>query len=113
VLWWGWTLLRVGALALAALVFRTQLRYLVKVAKACATDERLPRPLRWALVVALALKVVPVPDFGVDEILLLVVGVLLATVYRPTLRVILEESRPKPSPPLVVETERHNTRPDF
>jgi hypothetical protein len=81
---------------LAAFVFRAQLRYMVKVAKAVATDERLPRPLRWAVAVALAIKVVPVPDFGVDEVILVVVGLLLVTVYRPTLRAILEESRARP-----------------
>jgi hypothetical protein len=99
-------LLCAGVFALAALAFRKQLVYLVKVAKACATDERLPRPLRWALTLALAIKVVPLPDFGVDEIILLVVGVLLATVYRPTFLAILAESRPKPPP---VEAERAKT----
>ena len=91
--WWGWVLVCLGALALASLAFRKQFLYLVKVAKACATDERLPRPLRWALAFALAIKVVPVPDFGIDEVILLVVGVLLATVYRPTFRAILAETR--------------------
>ena len=94
--WWGWVLLCLVVFALAALAFRKQLVYLVKVAKACATDKRLPRPLRWALALALAIKIVPLPDFGIDEIILLVVGVLLATVYRPTFRAILDESRPKP-----------------
>jgi hypothetical protein len=40
---------------------------------------------------------VPFPDFGIDEIILLVIGVLLVTVYRPTLRAILDESRATPS----------------
>jgi hypothetical protein len=93
---WGWLLVTVGVFGLTAFAFRKQLRYLVKVAKALATDERLPRPLRWALTVALAIKVVPAPDFGVDEVILSVVGVLLVTVYRPTLREILDESRTNP-----------------
>lgn len=83
----------------AALVFRRQLLYLVRVAKMCATDERLPRPLRWALGVALAIKVVPVPDFGIDEILLVVIGILLVTVYRPTFKEILAASRRHPQIP--------------
>ena len=65
----------------------------------CATDERLPRPLRWALGVALSIKVVPVPDFGIDEILLAVIGILLITVYRPTFKAILAESRRRPPIP--------------
>lgn len=91
--WWGWIAVVVGVLGLVAFAFRNQLRYLVKVAKAVATDKRLPRPLRWAVGLALAMKVVPVPDFGVDEVILLVAGVLLVTVYRPILQAILDESR--------------------
>jgi hypothetical protein len=86
-------LISLGVFGLLAFAFRKQLRYLVKVAKTLATDERLPRPLRWALALAIAIKMVPVPDFGVDEVILVVVGVLLVTVYRPTLRAILDESR--------------------
>jgi hypothetical protein len=82
---------------MAALVsgfaFRSQLRFAMRLTKALATDERLPRPLRWAIGFALAVKVVPVPDFGVDEIILLVIGVLLLTVYRPTFREIVVETR--------------------
>lgn len=85
-----------GSAFVVAILFRRQLLYLVKVAKMCATDERLPRPLRWVLGVALAIKVVPVPDFGIDEILLIVIGVLLMTVYRSTFKAILAESRTKP-----------------
>jgi hypothetical protein len=81
-------------LGLVAFAFRKQLRYLIKMAKTLATDQRLPRPLRWALVLALAIKMVPIPDFGVDEVILVVIGVLLVTVYRPTFREILDESRP-------------------
>ena len=91
--WWGWLLAAAGTMLIAGLVFRKQLLYAMKVAKMCATDQRLPRPLRWALGVALAVKVVPVPDFGIDEVLLLVIGFLLVTVYRPTFRAILDDSR--------------------
>lgn len=91
--WWGFLLVGLGVLGVLTFVFRAQLRYLIKVAKALATDERLPRSLRWALRLALALKVVPFPDFGIDEVILVVVGLLLVTVYRPTLRAILAESR--------------------
>jgi hypothetical protein len=82
-----------GGTFLIAFVFRRQLMYSVKVAKMCATDERLPRPIRWALGLALAIKVVPVPDFGIDELLLVVIGTLLITVYRPTFKAILAEAR--------------------
>jgi hypothetical protein len=91
--WWGWLLLSLGVFGLVLLGLRQQIRYLLRVTKALATDARLPRPLRWGLRVALAIKAVPVPDCGVDEIILLLIGVLLVTVYRPTLREILAESR--------------------
>jgi hypothetical protein len=86
-----------GVLGAVAFSLHRQLKYFRKVAKALATDERLPRPLRWAFTVALAIKMVPVPDFGVDQVILVVVGVLLVTVYRPTLRAILHEVRSNPS----------------
>ena len=41
--------------------------------------------------VALAIKTVPVPDFGIDEVLLLAIGLLLVTVYRSTMREILAD----------------------
>ena len=95
--WWVWLLVIAGVFAVVAFLLRDRLRYLIKVAKALATDERIPTPLRWGLRVALAMKVVPVPDFGIDEIILIVIGLLLVTVYRPTLRSILEESRASPA----------------
>ena len=92
--WWGWILIAVVAVAVVpALLFRAQIRFAIKVAKALATDTRVPRPLRWAIGVALAMKLVPIPDFGVDEVILVCVGVLLVTVYRPTFRAIVAEMR--------------------
>lgn len=92
--WWGWALIAAGVLLVGSgVTFRRQLRFAMKVTKALATDERLPRPLRWAIGVALAMKVVPVPDFGIDEVILVVIGVLLLTVYRPTFQAIVTESR--------------------
>lgn len=92
--WWSWLLITVGLIGAAALtVGREQLRYALRVTRALATDERLPRPLRLGLKAALVIKAVPVPDFGIDELVLLLIGVLLVTVYRPTLRAILAESR--------------------
>lgn len=70
----------------------------MKVTKTFVTDERLPRSLRWAIRVALAIKLVPVPDFGIDEVILVVVGALLLTVYRPTVRAILAETRAATEP---------------
>ena len=42
----------------------------------------MPRPIRWLIGVSLAIKAVPVPDFGIDEIGLLIAFGMLATVYR-------------------------------
>ena len=67
--------------------------FAVRFAKTLMTDQRVPRPLRWLLGVSLAIKVVPFPDFGVDEVVLVVVGLLLVIFYRPALRAILEETR--------------------
>jgi uncharacterized membrane protein YdcZ (DUF606 family) len=92
--WWAWLLIAVGVIAVVSgVAFRNQLRFAMKLTKALATDERLPRPLRGAIGIALAIKVVPVPDFGVDEIILVVVGALLLTVYRATFRQIVIETR--------------------
>lgn len=81
----------VVVLAIVAFALRRQVRWLLRVAQAVARDERLPRPLRWGLMVALAIKTVPVPDFGIDEVLLLAIGLLLVTVYRSTMREILAD----------------------
>lgn len=90
--WWVWLLVVVGIIAVVSgVLFRSQLRFAMKLTKALATDERLPRPMRWAIGVALAIKVVPIPDFGVDEVILVVIGVLLLTVYRPVFRSIVRD----------------------
>lgn len=61
---------------------RTRLERTFRLLKALATDERIPRPVRWLIGISLAIKTVPLPDFGVDEVGLLVAFVLLSTVYR-------------------------------
>ncbi len=81
-----------------------RLRWLLRIAKAATRDPRLPRPLRWALALALAIKAVPLPDFGVDEVILLVVGSLLATVYRSRFREIIAE--------VVLERRKGPTHPE-
>jgi hypothetical protein len=92
--WWAWSLIAVGVVTLVlAIAFRSQLRFAMKFAKALATDQRLPRPLRWATGIALAVKVAPIPDFEIDELILAVCGALLLTIYRPTFRAILAETR--------------------
>lgn len=94
--WWGWLLVGLGlasALALIAITFRSQIRFAVRLARTLMTDERVPRPLRWLIGVSLAIKVVPFPDFGVDEVVLVVVGLVLVIFYRPAVREILEETR--------------------
>ena len=94
--WWGWLLIGLGVVAVlvaTAVTFRSQLAFVIKFAKALMSDQRVPRPLRWLIGVSLAIKVVPFPDFGVDEIVLIVVGLVLLIFYRPALRAILEETR--------------------
>lgn len=92
--WWAFVLIGVAVATVAlGVTFRRQLRFAMRMTKALVTDERLPRPLRWAIGVALAMKVVPLPDFGVDEVILLVVGALLLTVYRATFMAIVAEQR--------------------
>lgn len=72
---------------------KKRVRHAVRLLKAIATDPRIPRPLRWLIGVSLAVKAVPVPDFGVDEAGLLVAFVLLSTVYRHRFAEIREEVR--------------------
>jgi hypothetical protein len=61
---------------------KRRLKATLRLLKALATDERLPKPVRWLIGVSLAIKTVPVPDFGIDEIGLGIALVLLLTVYR-------------------------------
>lgn len=65
-----------------AFVFKGRVKRLMRLAKAAATDPRLPRPVRWLFMVSLAVKTLPVPDFGIDEVGLLLGIVLLNTVYK-------------------------------
>ena len=64
----------------------------LRIARAVATDKRLPRGVRWLFAVALAIKCLPI-DFGIDEVLLLVGVGLLAGPYRATWKLIREETR--------------------
>ena len=71
-----------------------------RLLKALATDDRLPRPVRWLIGVSLAVKAVPFPDFGIDELGLLIAFALLTTVYRRQFAEIRAEvlADPVPSP---------------
>lgn len=89
-LWYVLAILAI--LALLALILRKHVIYAMRLAKAAATDKRLPRPVRWLFGAALAVKVLPV-DFGIDEALLLVGIALLSTKYRSTWREIRTELR--------------------
>jgi hypothetical protein len=87
---WGWLLVGLGLVAVpvvTAVTFRSQLSFAVKFARTLMSDQRAPRPLRWLIGVSLAIKVVPFPDFGVDEVVLIIVGLVLLIVYRPGLRI--------------------------
>jgi hypothetical protein len=54
---------------------------MMRLAKAAATDARLPKPVRGLFIVGLAAKAMPV-DFGIDEFCLGLGVLLLATRYR-------------------------------
>lgn len=79
---WPYWAAAAGAAGLVALVARRRVAYWVAIAKALTTDPRLPRPLRWTVGIGLAVKAVPLPDFGIDEVALGVAALLLATRYR-------------------------------
>jgi hypothetical protein len=64
-----------------------------RLLKALVTDERVPRPVRWLIGVSLAVKAVPFPDFGIDEVGLLIAFGLLTTVYRERFAVIRADLR--------------------
>jgi hypothetical protein len=102
--WWVWVLVGLGLvsfLAAIGITFRSQVVFAVRFAKILMTDRRVPRPLRWLIRVSLAIKVVPVPDFGVDEAVLVGVGLVLVIFYRPVLVAMLEEARTAPPSELV------------
>ena len=71
--------------------FVTRVRWLLRMAKAAASDRRLPRGVRWLFAAALAIKCIPFPDFGLDEAMLLVGMLLLLGPYRRTWRIIRAE----------------------
>lgn len=98
--WWGWVLVGLGFVSLLVAIgnaFRSQLNFAIRLARVLMTDRRVPRPLRWLIGVSLAIKVVPFPDFGIDEVVLIVVGLVLVIFYRPVLAAILEETRASPA----------------
>jgi len=72
---------------------RARIKRTFRLLKTLATDDRIPRPVRWLIGVSLAIKAVPFPDFGIDEVGLLVAFVLLTTVYRQRFAEIRRELR--------------------
>lgn len=91
--YWPWIVGVVGLLAVVAVICRERVSRLARLGKALATDKRLPRPVRALFAISLAIKVVPFPDFGIDEIFLLIGILLLAGPYRHVWRAIREETR--------------------
>lgn len=93
-----WLVVVCAAVALgagAALAWRwvaPPLRRCLRIAGALATDQRLPRWLRWTIRAGLAAKLAPV-DFGADEVLLGVAAVVLAVRYRHVVRAIVHETQ--------------------
>lgn len=90
---WPYAIALVAVGIVLAVVFRKRTARMIRLGKAIATDKRLPRPVRWMFGVALAIKCVPVPDFGIDEVLLVVGMALLLGPYRSTFRAIREETK--------------------
>ena len=74
-----------------------------RLLKALVTDERVPRPVRWLIGVSLAIKAVPFPDFGIDEVGLLVAFGLLTTVYRKRLAEVRADLRAQEAEALATE----------
>ncbi len=87
--WWV-VGLAVAVLGLS-LAFRGRVKRLVRLAKAAATDPRLPRPVRWLFRIGIAAKMFPGPDFGIDELALGLGLVLVSTKSRRTWREIRGE----------------------
>ena len=86
-----WEFVAVAALVGAlSLVFRRRVARLVRLAKAAATDPRLPRPVRWIFRIGIAAKLFPGPDLGIDEVALGLGIVLLLGPYRHIWREIRE-----------------------
>jgi hypothetical protein len=73
---------------------KARIKATFRLLKALATDERLPKPVRWLIGVSLAVKAVPFPDFGIDEVGLLIPFVL-TTVYRNHFAAIRADVRAK------------------
>jgi hypothetical protein len=72
---------------------KAKIKRTFRLLKALATDPRIPRPVRWLIGVSLAIKAVPFPDFGIDEVGLLIAFVLLSTIYRQQFNEIRAEIR--------------------
>lgn len=72
---------------------KAKIKRAFRLLKALSTDPRIPRPVRWLIGVSLAIKAVPFPDFGLDEVGLLIAFVLLSTVYRQRFNEIRDEIR--------------------
>lgn len=90
---WPWLTAAAVLIGVAAVVARRRLRFWLRVAKALATDQRIPKPLRWGIRAGLMVKCLPL-DFGLDEAVLGVCGLLLVTLYRrQALAVIAEVQR--------------------
>ena len=72
---------------------KAKIKHAFRLLKALSTDPRIPRPVRWLIGVSIAIKAVPFPDFGIDELGLLIAFVLLSTVYRQRFNEIRAEIR--------------------
>lgn len=77
----------VGTFALSAILFRSHTKRAIRIGRALATDKRLPRYLR----VLLAFGLLPIPG-PVDDVILVIAGVLVIVRHRATFRAIIAES---------------------
>jgi len=81
--WWPLLWLLAGVLVVAAFNARHWLKRMMRLAKAAATDKRLPPSVRWLFKIGLLAKLMPI-DFGIDEVCLGLGVLLLATLHRET-----------------------------
>lgn len=57
------------------------IRWVCRLLKATARDSRIPRPVRWLLIIGF----LPIPG-PFDEVFLLLAALMLLTFFRPTMR---------------------------
>ncbi|MDE2096405.1 MAG: hypothetical protein KGL39_04100 [Patescibacteria group bacterium] len=75
------------------MTLRERVRCTKRFARLLASDDRLPKWLRWLFRAVVAIKIVPVPDLGIDEALLVVGVIALRLRYWDVVRELAEEAK--------------------